>query len=144
MDNLRLEVKGGKSKIDGIDDCWGKITIKKDKTNLGTVDFGISAHQISIDNITIYEPYQRQGYGTIAIDFIKGYSRLMRKPIVLYSLEDSVKFYLKHNFKFIKDVAKNKTVIILYDSNNKPKIEDRDMIWLPECFNFKKEIRVEL
>lgn len=144
--DLEIEIHGGQSKIEGIEDTWGEIKIYKEKIRVGDAGFTISDYQISVDTITITAQFMRKGYGKLITDLLKGLSRLHNKPIVLYSLKESYDFYIKMGFVKIKKIHddKKKIIIVIFKSKNEPKIEEMELIWLPESLRRKKELRIEL
>lgn len=144
---LVIKMRGGQSKIEDIDDNWGEIKLYKSSgSKIGETGFIISDYQISVDTITIENPYIRKGYGKLIMDILKGLSRLHNKPIVLYSLRESYGFYVAMGFKKLKKIHddRKKIVVVIFKSKNEPKIEELDMIWLPESLRRKRELRVEL
>jgi hypothetical protein len=143
---LVIKMRGGQSKIEDIDDNWGEIKLYKLKEKVGETGFIISDYQVSVDTITIETPFIRKGYGTLIIDILKGLSRLHNKPIVLYSLKESYGFYVAMGFKKLKKIhdERKKTVVVIFKTKNEPKIEEMELIWLPESMRGKKELRVEL
>jgi len=144
--DVEIKMRGGRSKIKGIDDIEGDITIFKSGEKVGEAGFIITNYQISVDTITIEDKFIRLGYGKLLVNLLKGLSRLLTKPIVLYSLKESYEFYASMGFTKLKKIhnEKKKLVIIMFKSKNEPKIEDLDLIWLPESLRRKRELRVEL
>jgi N-acetylglutamate synthase-like GNAT family acetyltransferase len=144
--DVEIKMRGGRSKIKGIDDIEGDITIFKSGEKVGEAGFIITNYQISVDTITIEDKFIRLGYGKLLVNLLKGLSRLLTKPIVLYSLKESYEFYASMGFTKLKKIhnEKKKLVIVMFKSKNEPKIEDLDLIWLPESLRRKKELRVEL
>jgi N-acetylglutamate synthase-like GNAT family acetyltransferase len=144
--DVEIKMRGGRSKIKGIDDIEGDITIFKSGEKVGEAGFIITNYQISVDTITIEDKFIRLGYGKLLVNLLKGLSRLLSKPIVLYSLKESYEFYASMGFTKLKKIhnEKKKLVIVMFKSKNEPKIEDLDLIWLPESLRRKRELRVEL
>jgi|GEM_PF-5005013 N-acetylglutamate synthase-like GNAT family acetyltransferase len=144
--DVEIKMRGGRSKIKGIDDIEGDITIFKSGEKVGEAGFIITNYQISVDTITIEDKFIRLGYGKLLVNLLKGLSRLLTKPIVLYSLKESYEFYASMGFTKLKKIhnEKKKLVIVMFKSKNEPKIEDLDLIWLPESLRRKRELRVEL
>lgn len=143
---LNIRMRGGQSKMEGIEDTWGEIKLYKKDIKVAETGFIISDYQISVDTITVEFIYTRKGYGTLIMDILKGLSRLHNKPIVLYSLKESYGFYTTMGFKKLKKIHddKKKTVIVIFKTKNEPKIEDMELVWLPESMRNKRELRVEL
>jgi N-acetylglutamate synthase-like GNAT family acetyltransferase len=139
-------MKGGKSRIKGIDDYWAEIKVYSGKTIIGKVGFTMSRIQIMVDTLVIYENHKRKGYGTLLIDFIKGISRMMKRPIIIFSLTEAVEFYEKMGFKKINEVRKNKVynLILTYECDEEPVIDDLNLIWIPENIRKKKDLRISL
>ena len=146
QNDLIIKVHGSQSKISNIDDVEGEIKIYKAGKYIGEIGFVITDYQISVDTLTIEDTFIRLGYGRLLINLVKGLSRLLNKPIVLYSLINSYPFYVKMGFKKLKKIhdEKKKIIIVMFKSKNEPKIDDHDMIWLPESMRRKKELRIEL
>jgi len=144
--DVEIKMRGGRSKIKGIDDIEGDITIFKSGEKVGEAGFIITNYQISVDTITVEDKFIRLGYGKLLVNLLKGLSRLLTKPIVLYSLKESYEFYASMGFTKLKKIhnEKKKLVIVMFKSKNEPKIEDLDLIWLPESLRRKRELRVEL
>ena len=144
--DLDIKFRGGQSKIENINDSWAEIKLLKSGEKVGKVGFTISDYQISVDTITIETKFIRQGYGKFIIDILKGLSRLLNKPISLYSLKESYGFYVAMGFVKLKKIHndRKKRIIVMFKSKNEPKIEDMEMVWLPESLRNKKELRVEL
>jgi hypothetical protein len=144
--DVEIKMRGGRSKIKGIDDIEGDITIFKSGEKVGEAGFIITNYQISVDTITVEDKFIRLGYGKLLVNLLKGLSRLLSKPIVLYSLKESYGFYVSMGFTKLKKIhdEKKKLIIVMFKSKNEPKIEDLDLIWLPESLRRKKELRVEL
>jgi len=144
--DVEIKMRGGRSKIKGIDDIEGDITIFKSGEKVGEAGFIITNYQISVDTITVEDKFIRLGYGKLLVNLLKGLSRLLSKPIVLYSLKESYEFYASMGFTKLKKIhnEKKKLVIVMFKSKNEPKIEDLDLIWLPESLRRKRELRVEL
>lgn len=55
--------------------------------------------EIYVDNMDVYPPFQRKGYGRILLNFCKGIAQASNLRIRLYSLSDVVGFYKRCGFK---------------------------------------------
>ena len=143
---LVIKMRGGQSKIEDINDSWGEIKLYLKDNKVAETGFVISDYQISVDTITVETKYMRRGYGTLIMGMLKGLSRLHNKPIVLYSLKESYRFYMAMGFKKLKKIhdERKKTVVVIFKTKNEPKIEEMELIWLPESLRRKHELRVEL
>ena len=128
--DIEIRWRGGLSKIESIDDSWSEIRLFKNGEKVGDTGFTISNYQIAVDTIDIEEKFQRQGYGRLLVSLLKGLSRLLNKPIVLYSLRDSYQFYVAMGFTKLRKIhdEKKKIVIVIFKSKNEPKIEELEMI----------------
>lgn len=122
--NVSFTVTIEESTIDGIDDRSGNINIFLRKNKIGAIDFLILADQLYIVDTKIYnEKYRNKGYGTQALEIIKGISRALSKPILTdYESNHGFSFYTKNGFKCISN--------------------SRCMVWLPEQLRDKNEIIV--
>jgi len=139
---VRLKIDGGKNKFhDGNPDWWGTIDIMKDKKVVGSAGFTITDLQIYVDSLNIDSEFQKLGYGSIVMDFLKGLSRFIKKPILLFSAGDSVGYYEKMEFRScIDERYANK----LQFEGEDPDPAERDLIWIPECLRRKRNLVVSV
>jgi hypothetical protein len=137
---IHLTVSGGERDTKN-HSWWGEIKITKNRKQIGFTGFTISDIQIYIDYHNVEAEFQRKGYGSMMIDVIKGLAIFSKKPIILYSLENSVKYYKKMGFySCLDETIKNK---IMFEGEN-PNPDDRDMVWIPETLNTRKKILISV
>lgn len=133
---IRLKVNGGMNKYgDDNPDWWGEIQVLKDGNAIGGAGFTVSDLEIYVDSLNMDAEYQCLGYGSMIMDVIKGLSRFLRKPIILYSVGDSLPYYEKMEFCSCLDEKYSKKIVFNSDD---PDPSDKDLIWIPECLRRRK------
>lgn len=135
---LKIRCKFYEAKDEGkINDIGGEIEIVKRGRIISSLGVVISDNQITVDSVETRDRYQRCGYGRLLMDTVKLLAEFTRKPIVLYSLADSVAFYEELEFKHINHM--------FHRIDCGPKgVSEADMVWIPQSLEKKKgKIKVD-
>eukprot|EP01084_Bolivina_argentea_P236625 397820_1 len=81
------------------------IENRDNKDIIGWIGFVIQKKELYIADLQINEQYQRKGYGTEILDYLKIHCSIFQKDIVLYSGTNAEQFWRKNNF-----IQTNKTI----------------------------------
>jgi len=113
------------------------VLVRGDKS-IAFANFLFDKSQITITDFDVYRYYRKKGYGTILMYFLMGLARAKRKAIYLYSVPQSVHFYEKVGFDFLKDYKYGKhngKKVIIKNLNPSLKFDEQvdatDFIWIP-------------
>lgn len=123
--DVKFIVSIDESKMAEIPDRCGDILVTKDNEKIGAIEFLILPDQILITDTNIYPEYQRQGYGSQALECVKGLSRFSSLPIIAD--------------------AENVVGLVFYKKNGFKRIAERTFctVWVPEQLRGKNEIIVK-
>lgn len=117
---------------------YATAKLKRGEKKISSVDFIYEKTFISITDLLTGRRYRRKGYATLLMYFMMGLSKSKRRPLYLYSLNETVKFYEKLGFvrlrRYKNGRYKGKRVII--DNLNPHKTFNeqtnrQDLIWIP-------------
>jgi hypothetical protein len=135
--NVRFIIHANESKIEGNTDIQGQIDLTIEKNLIGSCGFVIDELEIYVDLIEIKEKYLKQGYGRMLIDILKGLSRIINKPIVLY-VTGHKSFYINNGFVSILDYCLTNNLIL-----SKGIWKHNDLIWIPEAL-LNRKVKIEI
>jgi len=115
------------------------ITIFDGKAQVGELAFLIDETQINVSDITIVDELQRQGFGCLLMNTIKGIAQFYKKPIYLISYMDKIEFYKKVEFFSMSELIdsstrKGKKVSIMNlnpQRSREIQLSKADMLWIP-------------
>jgi hypothetical protein len=139
---IRIEIEIIKSQMDGNTDWGGEIRVCKEKKVVCVLGFTVNDQQIYVDTLNTESGYQHIGYGSIAMDIMKGFARFLEIPIILYSIHNSYPFYEKMGFMSCRNKKMKRRLIQLKKDADAP--DELDLIWLPECLVDKKKIVIDI
>lgn len=133
-----------KPKRDSTKNFVGEITLVKGHTPVCKVKFWVDETRIYITDLDAHARHRRCGYGRLAMDYIMFLAEVLRKPIFLYSLTESVNFYEKLGMEHLNSPKMERKIRVLNENpEHKHKWEDEDLIWVPKCLRRQKRIWVD-
>jgi len=121
----------------------GKIILVKGYIPVCTVKFWVDETQIYISDLDTHKRHRRCGYGRLIMDYMKFLAEVLQKPIILYSVDTSAKFYEKLGMECLSSAKMKRKIIIINESPDyKHTWNKADFIWIPNCLKRKKKIMV--
>lgn len=121
----------------------GEVTLVKGHTPVCRVKFWVDVTHIYITNLDAHQWHRRCGYGRLTMDYMMFLAESLRKPIILYSYDETVQFYEKLGMKHLDSKAMSKKVRVLNENpDHKHEWSDTDFIWIPNCLKRKKVLWV--
>ena len=97
-------------------------------------------HQIMVTSVKTEPLYERNGYAKLMFTVLKALAEYYKMPIVLWSLNDAIKFYEKIGFLHLNDPEVQKLINIgnIEDEVVQEKLDEDDFVWLPQSLLGRK------
>lgn len=127
--------------MDGNTDWGGEIKISKKGKVICTLGFTVNEQQIYVDTLNTDKGFRHIGYGSLAMDVVKGYSEFLEIPIILYSISNSYPFYERMGFQSCNSDKIQRRIVQL-KATEPP--DEMDYIWIPKCLSKKRKVVVDV
>jgi hypothetical protein len=121
----------------------GEVKVVVDGTEAAKAEFVFDDTQIMISSVNTEKLYKRSGYGRLLFDTLKCLSNQRRKPLILWSSEEGIKFYEKIGLLHLDDPKVQKRIIFGNLNTTEEileKVDDDDFVWIPQSLGKKKAI----
>ena len=114
----------------------GEVKIEKKSRRIGYLNFVVDETQIFISDLSVNRYYRKKGYGRLLIMMVMALSEELKKPILLFSTDESENFYRKVGMRKLFAYKEWENVKVEFMNLNPKKkfceqCSDLDYVWVP-------------